>query len=699
MKKFLQNNAVHAVLAAVLFVLTAVWAMGGFSADWMHSYAGTPGQELEGWMWRYWWAKKMVSTAWESGASPLYMFWLVSVAGSYPETGNLFDLFVFSWPLEKLFGSPFYFNIKVVLIFVLNGISGWCLGRYFFKDKLAALVCGFVLVLNPYCTSEIMIGRVRQAILFPMAFYCMALDSLYRDPSWKKILYTGFWGGFSTLIYLFYGQSVFIFTVIFLLWAVLSRHYGPMTWRRFGFLCAACLAVVLVAMPSGFFYIKHMFEHGMLRETVWLTDFPQLDSFVNPSRATLLEQQSNWLNSMQRFRFDSMPWQYGFMEGYPRCIPLIVTILSIMSVPMLSVLPFCASGSEDVQEENGTQSDAADKSADMSKTDKGAGIEKSELDGCTEKSVSEAHEAEAGFSALSAVPWLLGGLLFYGLSLGPYLIDLPTGEYVNAASGGLRGPHVLFFKYMPAFSRLFSPVRMCGMMYVCLSVLCGAAVYAFANFCKGSRWLIWTAAVLTCTCIAGSAVKCGSVPITRFMPAVPDCYKRLCDVPGNFTVASVPLFLGDYHHMYQITHGKRLLGGWQSGSIPGGYPRSNLHEFCYFVPGVDNNSFVKYLKNLNVDPSKKPDFAYDDYVEMVAENDLRLIFVHERSCWSADLSDGKSFYDRYCATMRSLFGDPVDKAVEKVPDVGNEYRTYEISVFRIDGLREADYKKIAGSKK
>ncbi|MBQ7502783.1 hypothetical protein IJT93_08765, partial [bacterium] len=250
MKKFKLSNLFWCLLILLILGLFSYWVLGfgNFSAS--EKYLGEPGYELEGWLWRFWWVKRMLSAAWNSGAGLGYMCWLIAVAGSYPETGNLFDLISISWPLETVFGAPLYFNVKVWLIFTLNGLSGYLLGREILKNKCGALVCGLVMLLSPYCLSEVGNGRVRQTVLFPMILYCWAFVRLYKKADLWRAAWVGIFAGLTSVIYLFYGLSLLIFTLLFVLCAGIFRIYGSFSLKRFGFLVLTCLIAVLASLPS-----------------------------------------------------------------------------------------------------------------------------------------------------------------------------------------------------------------------------------------------------------------------------------------------------------------------------------------------------------------------------------------------------------------------------------------------------------------
>ena len=642
------------ILILFSFVILAFILFGSFNFPYASAYAGRPGGELDGWLWRYWWTKKLISTAWLSGASWKYIFWLMSVAGSYPETGNLSDLLFFSWPLETVFGAPLYFNLKTWLIFALNGFSGYLLGCHLFKNRAAAWLSGAVMVFSPYCLTELDSGRIRQAIIFPMVFYCLALVKLYQKPSFLLVAAVGFWGGFTTITYLFYGQSLLIFTLIFLLWNFCSRSYGLFTKQKALYLLAAFIVTIVVALPSGLAYLAMIFRGNDLPELVLFSNFPSLDILLSPQPERILQQNDPLLTSFQRFRFDSLPWQYPFAVKYTRNLPILVTVLSLLACPLL----WLGQKLTNPQNLNSEQ------------------IEREQL---------EEKKNDDFFSCAQAGPWLLSLLLFYSLTLGPYLQDIHTGDYINKLNGGIGTPYLFFFKYLPAFARLFSPVRMSAMLVISSAILSGATLCALQKWHRRS-FISWSLALTAAFFIGANNFYCQAAPITSFNIKTPQCYSRLAAQPNIFMIAEVPIRTGDYLQYYQITHGKRLLLGWADGAVPPNYPQSDLQKLTKTVPNLEQNTFLQFIEQLNVDPNSDIEFDYLDYKKLVEEG-LLYIIVHERSCWNIDPQNGKYFYDSYCQTLSTIFGPPQDQDIEEVFAINEDHSVqYGISVFKIDKL-------------
>ena len=625
-----------AVLAAALGL--ALWQAGSLWGRWTTHYLG--GGELEGWLWRYWWMKKMIAAAWSASGVPAgYKAWVAAVAGSYPETGNVLDLQVLSWPLEALLGDPLYYNVKCVLVLTLNGVAGYALGRGVLRDRAGAAVCGLVLALSPYALDEIANGRVRQALVFPLALYALHLARLWRQPSLGEAARAGLWAGLSAGVYLYYGMAAVFFTILFVGWNSLTgAGGGRLDGRRLSLGLLALVVAASVALPFGWSYLDRGSRGQDLPELVWLRDFPSLAELTSPNPETVLRQNDPLLNSVQRFRTDSMPWQHAFMPRYARGIPWLFSLLGLLALPAAWILARRA---------------PADPAPDP--------------------------------GVRSLVPWLAGALFFYLLTLGPYLKTGATGDYVAMATGGVATPYTWLFKYVPAFARLFSPVRMTGMFLVCLGVLAGMTVR-----CLLPRWpAVRAGAALLVALLAlhGMQVS-GAVPVATTRIQVPEYYTRLAREPFC-TVVELPIRTGDFLQYYQTIHEKKLLLGWADGATPPGFPRGEITKLTQAGDRLGENSFFQFLETLNVHPERPGTFSVEDLRAMTDGLGVRYLVVHERGCEMVAANRGHEHYQQVLAALEEHFGPPVDTSRESAPGRPGPggvptLADYELSVFRVD---------------
>ena len=82
-----------------------------------------------------------------------------------------------------------------------------------------------------------------------------------------------------------------------------------------------------VALPSGLAYLAMIFRGNDLPELVLFSNFPSLEVLLSPEPEKILQQNDPLLTSFQRFRFDSLPWQYPFAVKYTRNLPILVTLM------------------------------------------------------------------------------------------------------------------------------------------------------------------------------------------------------------------------------------------------------------------------------------------------------------------------------------------------------------------------------------
>ncbi len=606
--------------------------MRDLNGIWTTWFAGTG--ELEGWMWRFWWMKKMLTEVWTSNVSWKYALWVSAVAGCYPETGNLFDLEVMDWPLELMFGYILHHNVKCLLVLTLNGVCGYYLGRQWLRSRASAVACGLVMAISPYCLYEIGIGRVRQAILFPMILYVINLCALWRKPSFAHMVWTGFWGAITSAFYLYYGMASFFFTIIFIGWGMVSSAYGRISWKRVLLGLMAGVLALIGTFPFVSSYVERSGRGQHLPEMMWGRDFLTLEELTSPNIETVLKQNDPLLNSLQRFRSDSLPWQYAFMPRYQRCLPWVFSLLVLLAWPL---------SFKRVQVEGKEQDDTC---------------RPSEL-----------------------FPWLLGALFFYLLTLGPYIKSGINGEYIAYETGGIASPYVLLFKYVPAFARLFSPVRMSGMMLICMGVLAGACTDKLYTLFRMPRILKVVYVGLVAVIALHGLSVCGALPLPVSRIDIPDYYYRLAKLP-RCCVAEIPFRTGDSLQYYQIAHEQKLLLGWADGATPPGFPPGDIEYYTKRIfEGKPQNTFLDFLEALNVHPEDPGSFTEEDYRYVVYDSQVYYAIIHERGCYMIDHDRGAEHYQQIIDTMEKNFGLPVDYGKEYVYERDLEPQVYNIAVF------------------
>lgn len=659
MKKIFKNAYIKFLLLFICALGIAWQELRVLDGRWSECYAGAG--ELEGWLWRYWWMKEMLRGVWSSSATFAYSLWVTVIAGSYPETGNVFDLEAMSWPLENIFGDPLYYNIKCLLVIALNFISGYYLAKNVLKGSSGAWACGLVMAVSPYVLYEISNGRIRQGIIFPMAFYAMHLVLLWRSPGLYNAIMTGIWAGISSAVYLYYGMAAGMFTAIYIGWCIIFRTDGKVTFKKLSFGFLAFIFAFMGSAPFAGSYIDRQLRGEKLPELMWQRKFLTLHELTSPNIETVLKQNDPLLNSLQRFRSDSLPWQYAFMPKYSRCLPWIFSLTAVAALP----LAFVGRKQKD-------KSDAENESADATQ-------EVSHDSG--EDTVDE------GLTPGQICPWLISALFFYLLTLGPYFKDGYSGQYINYENGGIASPYIWFFTYFPAFSRLFSPIRMCGIMLISLGILSAACMRRVFSILS-VPWVVRAMAALVIGAISLHSLEvCGAVPVTISRIEVPEYYYKLQKEPFC-TVIELPFRTGDSLQFFQTVHMKKLLLGWSDGAFPPGFPECSASKYTKVFESVPTNSFLNYLELLNVHPDAEPKYSQEDFNYMIKTAGVKYIILHERGCAQIDPRNYEENFHEESESLANIFGPPVYIGDEYVHERNLETRQFSLAVFKTDNPKK-----------
>jgi len=589
------------------------------------------GGELEGWLWRYWWFKElMASLLAQTPKNWGLIIYTYFCAGNYPETGNVFDWQTFSLILEPVFGDPAYYNIKIILILFLNGIAGYALAKYLTKKPVLSLIGSVVLILNPYVVYEIVNGRPRQAMLFSMPLFAMYLIDNYRTLSLKSGLLAGFWLGISAAVYLYYGMASLFFGLIFILVQLYIDH------RKFTFTFVKYIVVILVifVLISGLFsfrYIEIVLKKEQLPEVSYHKDFPPLDFLLQ--KDVEVAPRDSLGQSILRYKSDSAPVFYPFRLGYMINIPIVISLIALVAIIFVRPVPWL---------------------------------------------------------------WLVTFLFFYILTLGPYLrFGYGEDNYVRIASGRpIPLLYAAFFKYVPFFARLFAPIRMMGMMYVAVCALSAINLKFLMDKLREKSGRIrkvdfritgGIVLLLIVSAIVIQMVVIDQIPIFVTERVYPEIYDEIAKEKGQFGVIELPFRVGDFGNYYQMYHGKKVLWGWTYGSIPLGFPPSKA-KYLSTVDSIEANTYVKYLEELNRQPTKTPPFREQD-MKKLGKMGYKYVILHERGCDELDPGHGESAYNYFIEQLTKSLGEPVKIGIEKWNwQLLDNYKTkqlYKIAVFKI----------------
>lgn len=561
------------------------------------------GGEIEGWLWRYWWLKQYLTTVWTSPELALGARIDLTLQSSfYPEFGNLLDLLVVSWPLEALFGGPTAYNAKLVLVLVANALAARAMARGLGASPAAAWLAGVFYAFNPYFLSEIANGRMRQAIGFTVPLYLLFLWRCWKDGGTANVVWSGVWWALTTAIYLYYGMFLAFFNVVFAGWALLARRRAGAAPGFLGRLAVVHVLTVLLVLPTVRPYLAAVAQHQALPEVSYFSDFPTVEFLASP--AEIARPQNLLEGSLRRFARDSAPWDYPFQWSYSRAIPLACTLAALL--PLL-------------------------------------------------------------FTRRWPWPWVLTLLAFYLLSLGPYLKGGGAREaYLAYPGSGVGLPYVLLFKYVPFFSRLFSPIRLEIMVYA--AAACLAALNLTPLMARVPRAARAALVLLLAAAYLLQMRASGAMPLQAVQLPPPTYYEVLLLGPRD-GIIELPFRAGDYTEFYQSWHGRKVLGSWASAGLPREFPEGQVRYLAQQEP-IQDLPFVRFLDSLNqptpADPSREG-------LDLLSRLGYRFVVLHERGVLMFEPVRHAERFDRIRATLAGLLGQPVLETTEPVPAVGRPH--------------------------
>ena len=625
--RLMQSRAARALLVGASFVALALLSVGFFTPGGLQRfqtrYVGAG--ELEGWLWRYWWCKQLLTAIWSSPDLAFFERVRLSLQSSlYPEFGNITDLWGVSWPLERLFGAPLYYNVKAVTILAANAGAAYFLARGLGASPWAAWLAGVIFGFNPYFMFEITSGRVRQAIGFPCPIYVLYAWRAFQGGEVRDALTAAVWWALTSWLFYFYGMWLAFFNVALVLWWLIFGRRQPSPrgrWRHFALMhLVALLLVMPVVMP----YFASLKQGQDLHEVSFLTDIPPLEQWAElpPGRPGPGQEA---LYSMHRYTYMSQAADYLWDLQASRVVPLAFTLAALL--PLLWPRP---------------------------------------RDG----------------DATGATQWLwvLVGLVFYVISLGPYLKTGGLRDHWVSYPPGVRLPYTLLFKWIPFFSRMYSPVRATIMVYLAVGAL------AALNVTRLGARRGWVTPLLSLVLAAAGLMqmmRAGTIPLRTFNLESPSYYASL-KMEATDGIIEVPFHAGDYTDFLQTVHGHKVLMSWADAGLPDGFPDAPVGALAARQP-LGENAFVHWIDGLTQTPDLKRDFS-DSERGLVAAAGYRWIMLHERGvamfCRPHETSER---YQRMRETLIKTLGAPVIEATEidpSGPETGEPQRL-RVSVFRL----------------
>jgi len=561
------------------------------------------GGELGGWRWRQWWHFQEVEALAASALGPIDRVAALLSLGRYPETGNILDILLLSYPLDGWLGFPADHNAKVLAILTGNGICAYALARTFTDSRLAAAAAGTLALFNPLVIQDINKTGLRQVLLWWLLLFPITVQRAQRTCAPRDGLMVGACFTAVAAFYWFYGLfAAMVGAIIVGAWLLRERPPAALALRWLG-------PAALVAVLGSLVFVSPYLSSGgggsggglpRLPELTFGLAFPSYDTIAAaPLRPS--SYQENILSSLHRTIDSSWAADYVVNPGHGvLALPVAAFFLGVLPATFLR----------------------------------------------------------------KARAWLVVWWLFFLGTLGPFLkigAQQDTSEVITLGAYVVRLPYALMFQVIPGMSRMFAPYRLAGVVVVASVVLLAISLDAFRGW---RRTLALTAALLTIPVQLFYRFDLGPVAEGSAGPAMwriptqlgafrlPEWYAEL-DPEGWEGLIELPLEQQqDILCAYQSFHRRKVYRSWASNSalppslrVEGGGPTGErLRWLARPEPAPDDaEAFLLELSRapLDTDPAALEDAALEALVE---RGDYRWLVIHERGYYLVDPEQGGTLY-------------------------------------------------------
>ena len=579
------------------------------------------GGELGGWLWRSWWHFQEVEALGQSELGFLDRVATLVGLGRYPETGNILDILLLSYPLDRWFGFPASHNLKVLVILIGNGLCGYVLARSLSPSRAVALAAGAVAIVNPIVFQDINKTGLRQVLLWWLLLYPVVLARAQRTGSRIDGALVGVVFSLVAGFYWFYGLFAVMFSALHVGgWWIKER---PLFRQAMEWMVPATIAAAVGVL----FFVTPYLSSGAgqsgqggienLPELTFFLEFPAYDTIADaPLRPA--NYRDNVLSSLHRTIDSAWPADYAFNPEH-----------GVLALPLAAflfgVLP--------------------------------------------------------GLFVRRARTWaVVWGVFFLG-TLGPFLklgAQKDTSEVVLLGDHVIRLPYALMFQFIPGMSRMFAPYRMASMVVVAtvaLVALCLGGLPPWRRRLLGAVALVGVALQPFYRFDLGPVEEGSGGPAMWRVPTqtsamqVPAWYRGL-DPDTRQGIVELPLEQQqDILTAYQSVHRQKVYRSWATApAIPppfresgGGAPAQRLRWLASEEPAGDRaEGLLRDLSRepLDTDLSLLPDEALR---ALMGEADYRWIVVHERGFYLHEPTQGDVMYRHVVRALAERLGqEPVE---------------------------------------
>lgn len=583
------------------------------------------GGELGGWFWRQWWHYSEVKALEQEDFGLWGTIESLIGLGRFPETGNILDILLLTFPLREWLGVGLDHNAKIMIILLGNGMCGYVLARCFTNSWVVSLAAGSIAIVNPLVIQDINKLGLRQTLLWWVLLFPALLKRAGRTGTVLDGMLVGLCFSLISAFYWFYGLFAGMFGVVWLIWFLWT------TRPPFGIARRWISSAAVTAFLGVFFFLLPYFsansdESGKggaeeLPEVTFFVPYPEYDTIVTtPQRPS--NYRENVLSSLHRGIDSAWPADYVLDPRHGvLAFPLAVFLVGILPAVR---------------------------------------VKKARI-------------------------WLVLWLIFWLGTLGPFLklgAQKDTADVFMLGDYVVRLPYAWMFQYIPGMSRMFAPYRMAAMVVVCAVILVAINMDRL-----NETWKRWGGFVLLFAIVLqpfyrfdleelaewDAKPSMWRIPLQISAMKIPEWYQEL-DADGWDGIIELPLEQQqDLLCTYQSVHRRKVYRSWATiPAIPpwirhsgGGLEGKRMRWLAKSEPRGDK--MEDWFRNASRNPLEMEwdNFSPKDLQVLMDYGDYRYLIVHQRGYYLTDPNQGDVLYRDVVRNLSEVLDVEPEKVIEQ----------------------------------
>ena len=556
------------------------------------------GGELGGWLWRHWWHFEEVRALEYEEIGFLGSIEALIALGRFPETGNILDILLLSYPLRLWVGFPADHNVKILIILIGNGLCAYTLARAHTDSIFVALAVSTIAIINPLVIQDINKIGLRQVLLWWLFLFPLFLSRAGRSGTYKDAFLTGVFFTMSAAFYWFYGLFAAMFGLVWLIhWIWIDKPPRSIILRFLSTAGITAMFGCLLFLMPYFAADEQSNQSEALPEVTFFLPYPSYDTIASaPQRPS--NYRENVLSSLHR-GIDSA-WPADFIIDPRHGVLALSTV-----VFMFGIFP--------------------------------------------------------AFFIKRARMWVVVWLIFYLGTLGPFLkigAQKDTADVFMIGEYVIRMPYSWMFTYIPGMSRMFAPYRLAAMMIVASVVLSAISLNQISTERRPYLSILFGFLVVIQPFYRFDLEdeyvdpEMWRIPIQASGMKIPNWYKEL-DSSSYEGIIELPLEQQqDLLCAYQSVHHQKVYRSWAtSPAIPpwirdsgGGRIGKRMRWLAKEPPR--NDPMEAFFRELSRHPADVDfsNFDFEGFSFLQGSGDYRWLVVHERGYFLTDPNQGDVLY-------------------------------------------------------